>query len=198
MVERTPWAVPVWRIDLDGLAADVPELIADIQRRAGEYTVPDVPGRQTRDDLQDSDRIEWQRFHAELLGATDRIVAATSRDLTDGRRFCRSRGVLFESVADFRPGRWWVHTHQPATFSTVVTLQTPTGVGSAEEGGTVLRNPWASLARASAGTSTWESGAVVPGGIIFPGPIEHWPRIPAELVDFDVPRVLVVTDVVYW
>jgi hypothetical protein len=189
------FGLPVWLVDLDLDVATVEHLVTDIDRCLAEHRLPDVPGQQTGSILHDRPEAHWQRFHRALLAATDRITDEIG--LTWTSRFWRTWGLRFTGHDDYRAERWWVHCHQPATFSCAIVLTAPTALVSDPGGATVLRNPQANLAGITGADREWHGPARPGSGLVFPGPVEHHPEVPAPDLVWDRPRVLAVSDVCY-
>lgn len=191
------FAVPVWTVDLLIAEDDLAHLCEDIDRQLAVHRLANVPGQQTGSILQDRSEPWWVGYHDALLAATDTVASCLVPGWSD--RFWRSWGLRFERQEDYRPHRWWIHSHQPATFSCVVALSQPPHLEGTVAGATVLRNPQANLSEITGSNREWHGPARSCAGLIFPGPIEHHPEVP-DLIDHDWcgARTSIVSDVCYY
>jgi hypothetical protein len=187
---------PVWFVDLGHLAPHRDALLADIDDSLATWEAPGVPGRMTRNDLQDRTGAHWDAYREALHGLTDAIAADLSPPWTT--RSVHTWAISFETPEAIGDERTSLHNHARSTYTASLWLSVPAELEATREGATVLRNPQNHLLRRY-GMGTYVRFEPVPMSmVVFPSFVEHFPERPATVDTFSRPRTLLVSDVHYY
>jgi hypothetical protein len=180
----------IWRTNLEPLAGDREYLRDDILRRA--TTQPNKPGLQTDPVLGELTDEPWRHYH-ELVGTVvSSVVGQTLITMPLGRMV--SWGLVFERPDDWDLGIWSLHSHYPATFSSVFYVEVPPELMEHGEGGTTFVDPMRHATRYFHPDLHSLAPEASLDLVVFPSYLEHRPTPPVHATVWSGPRVVVATD----